>query len=562
MLLGLRLHNIALLDSLELTFEKGFTVLTGETGAGKSILLDALDTLFCGKHPIQRSRLLRSGSKMGHIEATFSRNSIVDSWLATNGFDCDEEDLLISREWRYRDDRLVNRCRLNGVAINRNQVESLRPLLIDLTYQGQTQQLASTSNQLRWLDRLGSDLVKEKIINVKKSWSIWENAFSQLEIAHSKRQELLDKSVELDDLLCDLEEADLSDPEEDSKLQTEESRLVNSVKLKECLSNILFRLDQGADEFPSALDQIAASIKDLKMMVESDSSAKGFLDNIFEAYENLQVLTMELQKYGSTLEIDSSKLDVVQNRLNYLKKLKRRHGLELAELIARREELRGLKVSNEIHQEISELKNKEALARKNRDSNNLSLTITRRKVAKEFEETLMKYLRPLGLVNVRFKIEMSSSTPNSNGADSVQFFFSANPGEPLEPLIEVASGGEMSRFLLALKTVLSNVDGSSTLLFDEIDTGVSGRICAAIANVLKDLAINRQVFCVTHQPLVAAVADHHFRVVKSVENGITRSTVSCLSDFKDRQRELAELAGGDFEEARVYAASLLDQQAA
>ena len=174
----------------------------------------------------------------------------------------------------------------------------------------------------------------------------------------------------------------------------------------------------------------------------------------------------------------------------------------------------------------------------------------------------MAHLRPMGLANVRFEVAVDPTEPGESGADSVCFLFSANPGQPMAPLAEVASGGEMSRFLLALKTCLADVDGSSTLLFDEIDTGVSGRVSGAMADLLRMLSRHRQVFCVTHQPLVAAAADHHFQVSKEVVDGVTHSRVSQLRDTQERQRELAELAGGDLHEAEVYAASLLDQKAA
>ena len=166
----------------------------------------------------------------------------------------------------------------------------------------------------------------------------------------------------------------------------------------------------------------------------------------------------------------------------------------------------------------------------------------------------------MGLTHVRFEVELQSAEPAEHGADRVIFQFSANPGQPLAPLTEVASGGEMSRFLLALKTTLAAVDGSSTLLFDEIDAGVSGRISGEMGDVLRSLAKTRQVFCVTHQPLVAAVADHHFKVSKDVTNGVTRSRVFQLRDTQDRRQELADLAGGD--QAEAYAASLLDQSIA
>jgi DNA repair protein RecN (Recombination protein N) len=169
----------------------------------------------------------------------------------------------------------------------------------------------------------------------------------------------------------------------------------------------------------------------------------------------------------------------------------------------------------------------------------------------------MQALRPMGLANVRFSVAIEPAAPGEEGADAVQFLFSANPGQPLAPLAEVASGGEMSRFLLALKTCLAAADQHVTLLFDEIDTGVSGRVSGAMAELLQRLAQQRQVFCVTHQPLVAAAADHHFRVAKEVRGGTTHTQVSQLRDTQARQAELAELAGGDSGETRSYAASLL-----
>jgi len=175
---------------------------------------------------------------------------------------------------------------------------------------------------------------------------------------------------------------------------------------------------------------------------------------------------------------------------------------------------------------------------------------------------MINYLEPLGLKNIQFKIHFMNTKPTDRGSDSVQFLFSFNPGQPLAPLMEVASGGEMSRFLLGLKTILANSNKSGTLLFDEIDTGVSGRVSSAIAQVLKELGHHRQVFCITHQPLVAAAAEHHFSVSKAVSNGQTHSKVAQLINLLDRQNELVELAGGDVVEAKAYVQSLLKKQVA
>ncbi len=562
MLVGLRLENIALLDSLELNFEEGLTVFTGETGAGKSILLDALDVLFGGDQVTPASRLLSHGEKRGQIEASFLTNLAVDTWLNEQGYDLEDKDLLISRELRLKDDRLINRCRINGILVNRSQIANLRPLLLDFTVQGQLYQLASPNKQLQWLDSYGKDLIQEKLIEVQSSWCLWNKAFINLHNAKQEQEQSRKKFQEFKNILEELEMAKLNDPFEDKKLQLEEDRLVNAVRLQQGLALLFDRLQENSDQLPSVLDHFSFCMQELRVITKLDSTLDIYENQLFEIQANLEELISNLNKYAMNLECNSSRLEEAQERLVYLKKLQKVYNSDLPHLLKRRDELRASLSSNNINQEIEELEKNEKLARNQMEQNNCALTKARQDVALEFEKDLIQYLRPLGLLNIRFKVQLSPLKPNENGADLITFLFSANPGNALAPLGEVASGGEMSRFLLALKTVLSNLDGSKTLFFDEIDSGVSGRVSGAVAAMLKDLSINRQVFCVTHQPLIAAVADHHFRVGKSVESGRTKSDVIHLCDLKDRQLELAELAGGDFAEARAYAASLLDHKAA
>jgi DNA repair protein RecN (Recombination protein N) len=273
----------------------------------------------------------------------------------------------------------------------------------------------------------------------------------------------------------------------------------------------------------------------------------------------LQDLARDLDRYGSSLESDPESLAALQERMALLKSLERRHGLDLAQLIGLRDQLREHLSPGGVEASIQGLEQAELRARQHRDRVNAALGDQRRAAAHGLEQQLMEALRPMGLANVRFAVAIEPTTATEDGADAVQFLFSANPGQPLAPLAEVASGGEMSRFLLALKTCLAAADPHVTLLFDEIDTGVSGRVSGAMAELLRRLAAQRQVFCVTHQPLVAAAADHHFRVSKAVEEGQTLTRVSHLRDTRAREAELAELAGGDSGEALSYAASLLDK---
>ena len=555
MLTGLRLENIALIEQLQLDFREGFTVLTGETGAGKSILLDALDALLGGSGP----RLLRQGSERGVIEASFSLSPPLQAWLEQQELEVDEGELLLSREWRLSDDRLSSRHRLNGVAVNRGQIQELRPLLLDLTVQGQTQQLARPGQQRRWLDRFAGAPIQQQLPAVAAAHRTWKQAAAELEAARVNWQQLKQEREHQEQLLADLEAAGLEDPGERQRLQGEENRLAHGVRLQEGVMTLLGRLVEGADEAPSALDHLAACEAELLPMRQLDPGLAELASRCSDGLAQLQDLARDLDRYGAGLESDPESLAALQERIAQLKALERRHGRDLAELIAWRDQLRQQLAPGGAQASLEALEAAELAARQQRDQQNGALREARRAAATRLEQQLMAALRPMGLANVRFAVAIDPASPSEEGADAVQFLFSANPGQPLAPLAEVASGGEMSRFLLALKTCLAAADEHVTLLFDEIDSGVSGRVSGAMAALLRQLAARRQVFCVTHQPLVAAAADHHFLVSKEVVGSSTRTRVSHLRDTQARQAELAELAGGDHHEARSYAASLLEQ---
>lgn len=560
MLTGLRLENIALIERLELDFSTGFTVLTGETGAGKSILLDALDALLGGAGGSSAGRLLRQGSSQGLIEACFSLTPPLETWLEQQQLEAEEGEVLLSREWRLSEGRLSSRHRLNGVAVNRAQVQELRPLLLDLTVQGQSQLLARPGQQRRWLDRFGAGPVQEALGPAADAWLQWRQAAATLNQARTSWQQLQQERDRQEQLLEDLEAAQLDDPQERLRLQQEQDRLAHGVRLQEGVMTLLGRLMEGAEGAPSVLDHLAACEQELQTMQQLDASVQELAGRGSEAFLQLQHLVRDLDRYGASLESDPASLSELQERIAQLKALERRHGLELVELIALRDRLREQLAPGGAEASLELLERQEAHVRQLRDRVNGALTARRQAAAAALEQQLMEALRPMGLANVRFGVQIEPAPASAEGADAVQFLFSANPGQPLAPLAEVASGGEMSRFLLALKTCLAAADQHVTLLFDEIDTGVSGRVSGAMAELLRRLARQRQVFCVTHQPLVAAAADHHFRVSKQVVDGATQTRVSPLRDTQARQAELAELAGGSHSEARSYAASLLEQR--
>ena len=554
-LTGLRLENIALIERLQLDFSGGFTVLTGETGVGKSILLDALDALLGGSG----SRLLRQGSGRGLIEASFSLSPPLVGWLAQQQLEAEEGELLLSREWRLREGRIASRHRLNGVAVNRGQIQELRPLLLDLTVQGQTQQLARPGQQRRWLDRFAGEPIQRQLPAVAAAFRAWKAAAAALATASASWEQSQQERQHREQLLADLEAAGLEDPAERERLQAEENRLAHGVRLQEGVMLLLARLVEGAEEAPAALDHLAACEAELTQMRLLDPALAGLSGRCSDAVALLQDLARDLDRYGTALESDPASLALLQERMARLKALERRHGRDLAELIVWRDQLRQQLAPGGGAAGLEALERAESAARSRRDQANAALSAARRAAACELEQQLMEALRPMGLANVRFAVAIEAASAGDEGADAVQFLFSANPGQALAPLAEVASGGEMSRFLLALKTCLAAADRHVTLVFDEIDSGVSGRVSGAMAALLRRLSAQRQVFCVTHQPLVAAAADHHFRVSKEVVEGHTHTRVSQLRDTEARQGELAQLAGGDHREARSYAASLLEQ---
>ena len=561
MLIGLQLQNIALIDSLDLSFQAGFTVLTGETGAGKSILLDALDAVLGGAQAAAGIRLLRGGRDRSRIEASFALTPAVQSWLREQDFDLDGlDEVLVSREWRRQegaDDRFLSRSRINGVSVNRQQLLDLRPLLIDLTVQGQTQQLSRPGQQRIWLDRLGGAAVLTQQNEVARCWQSWRDAAAALQSCERDLERSEQLREEQEELLDQLERAALDDPDEQHQLEQEQDRLVHGVRLQQGLGLLFGRLRDGADQAPSLQEHFSAAIQELQSMAQLDGSLEPVRDQALDLEAGIEDLLRSLDHYGQSLESDPEHLDRIQERLAELKRLQRRHDLDLGELIGLRDQLRQRLADGGVAADLHRLRQREQDQLLARDLANAALHEQRLKAAEHLQSALLALLPPMGLTHVRFEVELQSAEPAEHGADRVCFLFSANPGQPLAPLTEVASGGEMSRFLLALKTTLAAVDGSSTLLFDEIDAGVSGRVSGAMGDVLRSLAKTRQVFCVTHQPLVAAVADHHFKVSKEVSDGLTSSRVSQLRDTQDRRQELADLVGGD--QAEAYAASLLDQ---
>ena len=561
MLNTLRFQNIALFGNLEIDFDKGFTVFTGETGSGKSIFIDTLNSLLVSKKTSLDNRLVAKGSHFSSIEGIFSSSPIIKKWLVDQDVE-DDNELIVTREWRLRENKYKSRFRINGVSVNRDQISQLRSLLLDFTLQGDNYIFNNSSYCLNLLDSLDLKKVKKSIANVNRDWNNWYKSNIKLKLAQEKIFDTKNEIQEMEYIYQDLEKLALDDPSEDTKLEIDQNRLSNLLRLKEGIKSLLFRLNESLDEYPSLLDHANFCINELKLLTQLDSSLESIYSDFCILTNSLNDLVFQINDYEKTLEIDPSYLNNLQVRLSTLKLYQKKYQRSIPDLIKYKNEITNFLSIQDDSSNINELISIEEKNRIIRDNSNLKLSNIRKIIALQLEEKLITSLKQLGIPNVRFKVEFNKCEPNANGIDSVDFMFSANPGFPLAPLSETGSGGEKSRILLAIKTIFASFDHSNLFIFDEIDSGVSGSVSSYVANLLKKLSHHRQVFCVTHQPLIAAFADNHFAFKKSVIAGNTVSRLTNLEQKADRQKELALLAGGEIIEANAYAASLLEHKAA
>jgi DNA repair protein RecN (Recombination protein N) len=579
MLVALKIENFALIDRLTLDFESGLNVLTGETGAGKSILLDALDVVLGGR---VSQRMVRSGEKRGLIEATFQITDRTRAWLVDHNIPTEGDRLVCVRELTAGQNTVRSRSRLNGMAITKPQVEALRLHLVEITAQGQTLLVGDPQMQLAWLDGIGGPAVIQQRQTVAQQYQAMVDAKTQLERrrrAEQQRQEQLDL---FDYQWQELSAAGLEDPDELTHLEQEQHRLSHAVELQQQSYQVYQLLYENDQDAPAGADLLGQAVQTLEDMLQYDNTVEAILDMVNDALAQVEEAGRQINAYGEGVETDPQRLQEVQARISQLKQLTRKYGRSLPELIEYAQEIQAsLELLNGEGQSLEALEAAYEKALKTLQEGCNKLTKLRQKAAKELETSLVQELKPLAMERVQFQVQLTSMEPTATGADQIQFRFSPNPGEPLQPLAETASGGEMSRFLLALKACLSQLDVVNTLVFDEVDVGVSGRVAQAIAEKLHQLGRSQQVLCVTHQPMVAAMADAHFRVGKEVieqstttgkprkssktANAATAEQVRTVVrvtplDRSMRREELAQLAGGQtHQEALTFADSLLQK---
>ncbi|MGK7895784.1 MAG: DNA repair protein RecN [Xenococcus sp. (in: cyanobacteria)] len=577
MLVSLRINNFALIDTLELQFNQGLNVLTGETGAGKSIILDAIDAALGGK---LNSASIRTGSDRATIEASFTLNSALETWLGQQQIELLEEDNLVcSRELSVTKGKLRSRSRINGVLANRQLMAQLRSQLVEITAQGQTIDLLISERQRELLDLYAGRSVIQQKQKVVKAYENCQEAKSKLEQRRKSQQERLQRQDFLGYQLKELEESNLTRADELENLEQESDRLSHIVELQEFSYQVYQLLYQNDRDAAAASDLVGKAETALQSMTEYDSALTTILEMVQSGLTQIVEAAQQINSYGDRLEADPERLEEIEARIRQLKNICRKYGPELVNAIALQEQLATeLAELTNSEQSIAALEQEYQLSQDKLQQVCTKLTQLRHQAASKLEKQLVKELKPLAMDKVIFESRLISCNPTINGADKVVFYFSPNPGEAIQPLATTASGGEMSRFLLALKACFVNTQMTShTSIFDEIDAGVSGKVAQAIAEKLYQLSQKHQVLCVTHQPLVAAMANAHYKVSKTIVEEKTEQQrngdshlpdirtvvrVNSLSDRDSIIKELAQITGGHAaNDAIAFAESLLTKAA-
>ena len=537
MLQELSVKNFAIISSLQLEFQMGMTVLTGETGAGKSIIIDAMGLLTGGRGS---SDYIRQGANKCTLEGLFSmpKSQELKQLLEELGIETEEDSLVIQRDISASG---KNVCRVNGRIVNITNLKRIGEYLVDIHGQNEHQELMQSERHIDMLDEFGG----KKLLTVKEKYTRAYQEYRALEAKVRKRQKNEKEFAQRMDMLHfqsdEIASAQLVAGEEEQLLE-ERNKLNNFQKIADALT-ISYAALNGEDD--SSLDKIGTSMNELASIESLDSEYKTLSDTVQNAYYLLQEASGDLSRLIDGLELDEGRLNEVENRLELIRQMKRKYGDSIETILSYYEEItKELAEADFLEGGTGDLE--ALLAEKQQAAHQQALTLRkeRKRLAKELEQQILTELKELYLERTEFEVRFTELEHlQENGLDGVEFFITTNPGEPLKPLVRVASGGELSRVMLAMKTIFSQMQGITSIVFDEVDTGVSGRVAQAIADKIYQISENSQVLCITHLPQVAAVADEHYFIEKEIVAGRTETSVRILSE-KERVNEIARMLAG------------------
>ncbi|MBR0465042.1 MAG: DNA repair protein RecN [Clostridia bacterium] len=557
MLLEMNIRNIALIDRLRIEFQEGLNVLTGETGAGKSIVIDSVNLALGGRADRD---LIRSGADKASVQAVFDvrGHERVLSQLNEWGYETDDGLLAVSREMSASGRNL---CRIAGEVATLSQLRQLTGLLVELHGQHEHQELMSPARHLAILDAFGGEDHQNLLKTVQSAYGRYASDRREYEkLQEALRDKAITKAV-LERQLGEILSLKIK-PGEDKTLEQRFKLMENAEKIQTRVERAFSLVYEGSDRAPSVQEALKKASNAMQAISDIDSRYEAMAEKLQDMYYAAQDAGYELQDMLEGLEFDPATYDKVGSRLDAIERLKDLYGPTLDDVLrfrdvtqARLDELEGG------DERLQDLRQSLQQSREELKRACGALTASRKALAGTFEESVISQLRDLGMEKVRFTVRFASLNEEkmtAYGADAVEFLISPNPGEPLKPLSATASGGELSRVMLAIKTVMAQKDGVGTIIFDEIDTGVSGRMAQAVGEKMCAIGAHRQVIAVSHLPQIAALGDAHFAVEKNVENGRTLTTVRLLDD-DGRVRELSRLVGGagDPQSSINHAKSLL-----
>jgi len=555
----LKLQDLALIEIIEINFKKGLNVFTGESGSGKSLILDSLNCLFGGTN-IPLNHLIRPGKNECLIQAIFEITPFVRKFLINNNQFTSNNELIISRTTCIKDSKIISKFTINGKVVKKKFLVELGSLLIDFAGQNDTFLFNSQDYLRNILDESGSNKLKDLKTNIQQTYKNLNDLKKNIEVKLAFIQKNKENYFANTKILQILEEANLINEDEIILLKTKQLKLANNFELKNKLNLISSLLSNFRDDNNCANSFISESIKHLNRLTIYDQSIQNLSDQLINSQTQIDEVVLSITNYLESFENEEDDLEEVQARLFKLQSLEKTFSLELSSLIEKRNELRNLPTFESSNEEIKNLKNELSHINSKFQILLREQSFERQKVADKLEKLVAITLNDLGLSNANFAIKLNKIEPTQNGSDFIQFLFSANPDQKLSPISSVISGGEMSRFLLALKFNLSKL--KNTMFFDEIDNGLSGKSLLSTINLIKKISHNQQILCITHHPLLASSADIHYKVQKKISNGLTSTTLKKLLTLEEKQNELAELIGGGFKEASNYALTLLNKSAA
>lgn len=535
MLKTLNIENIAVIEKAEIEFSKGLNVLTGETGAGKSIVVDSINAIL-GERTSRE--LVRNGADYAFVSAFFDNvaDNVIDK-IKSFGFDADNDDgVLVTRKITANGKSV---CKINGNSVTVSMLKEVGQLLVNIHGQHDSQALLNPDKHFEFIDMMCSD---------KSFLQSYKECFHKLITVRRKLktvtidEESKDKELELLDYqIKELTDADLKVGERE-KLSKKKAIIENSESILNALSNTLYFLN-GDDENQGAVSLINLGAKEVSA-VNNSSELENISARLYDTADNLEEIKDLISTQLSQLEFDESEREKVEERLDLLYRLSLKYGNTEEEMLAfldSAEKKRNSILYNDEELEKLTVQYDEYLEKAVELAEKLSNE--RKKTAKKFEKAVKEQLEFLDMSKISFEVNFDRGNLSSNGYDKIEFLIATNAGECAKPLAKIASGGELSRIMLAIKSIIAYNDTIGTLIFDEIDTGVSGRASRKIGLRLKSVSKNAQVLCVTHSAQIASVADEHYLIKKSVNNNRTYTSVTAL-DFDGRKHELARIMGG------------------